>query len=287
MISGKRLRYTLETILAYAVYGFFRVLPLDAASAAGGWIARQIGPRFSASETARQNLAMAFPEKSAAEREKIVLGMWDNLGRVAAEYSHLHRIWERVTLENADLIPVIRDSGKPAIFCAAHLANWEVCAIAAKKHGLDINLVYRKPNNPGVDSLLRHARDSGASAHIQKGREGAREMLSVLKKNGVLGILMDQKLNEGMAIPFFGHDAMTAPAIAHFALRFDCPVHPARVERTGGCHFKMTIDPALKTPGSGDREQDTRTMLVEINNLLESWIRQRPEQWLWIHHRWG
>lgn len=287
MMSGKRLRYTLETALAYTVYGFFRILPLDTASATGGWIGRHIGIHLSATETARQNLAMAFPDKDAAERERIMLGMWDNLGRVAGEYAHLHRIWERVSLQGEELIPAIRDSGKPAILFGAHLANWELCAAGGKNHGINISLVYRKPNNPGVDSLLRHARNSGIAAHIQKGAAGAREMLSVLKKNGVLGILMDQKLNEGMAIPFFGRDAMTAPALALFALRFGCPVYPIRVERLDGCHFKMTLYPALETPRSGDQEQDTRAMLVDINCLLESWIRERPEQWLWIHHRWG
>ena len=287
MTSKHPLRYALETIAAYTVYGLFRVLPLDTASAMGGWIGRHVGMCLSATDTARQNLAMAFPEKSADEREKIVHGMWDNLGRVAAEYAHLHRIWQRVELIGAEMLPGIRDSGKPAIFCAAHLANWEVCAIAAKKHGLDINLVYRKPNNPGVDSLLRHARNSGATGHIQKGSAGAREMMSVLRKNGVLGVLIDQKLNEGMAIPFFGRDAMTAPALAHFALRFGCEVYPTRLERLKGCNFRMTVYPALETQRTGDQEQDTRAMLVKINNLLESWIRERPAQWLWIHRRWG
>ena len=283
----RRGRYALETIAAYAVYGIFRVMPLDAASAAGGWVGRHIGPHLSSSETARENLATAFPEKDTAAREKIVLGMWDNLGRVAAEYAHLYRIWERVDFQGVEMLSAVRDSGKPAIFCAAHLANWEVGAIAAKKHGVDISLVYRKPNNPGVDSLLRHARDSGASSHIQKGSAGAREMLAVLKRNGVLGVLIDQKLNEGMAIPFFGREAMTAPALAHFALRYGCPVYPTRIERVDGCHFKMTLYPALETLRTGDQEQDTRAMLVEINRQLESWIRERPEQWLWIHRRWG
>ena len=287
MVPKQRLRYTLETMAAYIVYAFFRVLPLDAASATGGWIGRHLGPHLPPSKTAWQNLAMAFPGKDAAERGKIVLGMWDNLGRVAAEYAHLHRIWERVDFHGVERLSAIRDSGKPAIFFAAHLANWEVGTVAAKKRGVDISLVYRKPNNPGVDSLLRHARDSGASSHIKKGAAGAREMLGVLKRNGVLGVMMDQKLNEGLPIPFFGRDAMTAPALAHFALRYGCPVYPTRIERVNGCHFKITLYPALETPRTGDQEQDTRAMLVEINRQLESWIRERPEQWLWIHRRWG
>jgi KDO2-lipid IV(A) lauroyltransferase len=286
MTLRQRLRYALETAAAYTVYGFFRLLPLDMASNTGGWIGRKIGPRLPPTATARQNLAMAFPEKSAEEREKIIIGMWDNLGRTVAEYAHLHHIWERVELQGKELLPAIRDRSRPAIFCGAHMANWEINAIAGKQNGVDISVVYRKPNNPGVDGLLRHARDAGAAAHIRKGREGAREMVAVLKKNGVLGILIDQKLNEGVPIPFFGRDAMTAPAIGHFALKFGCPIYPSRVERLDGCHFKMTLCPPLLVPHTGSSEQDVRAMLLDMNHLLESWIRERPEQWLWIHKRW-
>ncbi len=282
----RRMRYAFETVIVYVVYSFFRLLSLDAASGLGGRIGRWVGPHLNSSAIARRNLAAVFPEKSTEEHEKILLGMWDNLGRVAAEYPHLHRIWDRVEMAGAEHVDAVRRSGKPSIFFAGHLANWEIPPIAAKKAGLDFNLVYRKPNNPGVDSLLRHARNSGASGQIKKGAEGARAMIAVLRKNGLLGIMMDQKLNEGMAIPFFGRDAMTAPAIASFALKFDCPVYPVRIERLPGGRFKMTILPPLDLVRSGDKELDTRNLLVEINRLFESWIRARPEQWLWIHRRW-
>lgn len=285
---GRRIRYALETVFVYAVYSFFRLLPLDSASDFGGWICRRIGPRLKSSATARRNLAAAFPEKSEEERESIVRGMWDNLGRVAAEYAHLHRIWNRVDLAGGEYLEDVRRRGQAAIFFTGHIANWEIPAIAAKKAGVNISLVYRKPNNPGVDGLLRHARSSGAAGHIKKGGEGARDMVAVLKNNGVLGVLMDQKLNEGMPIPFFGRDAMTAPAIAHFSFKFNCPVYPVRIERLpqAGAKFRMTIFPPLALPRSGDKERDTRVLLTEINRLLESWIRERPEQWLWIHRRW-
>jgi KDO2-lipid IV(A) lauroyltransferase len=282
----KKLRYALETALAYAAYGFFRLFPVETASAIGGWIGRQLGPHLPSSETARKNLATAFPEKTAAEREKIVIGMWDNLGRVMAEYAHLPRISKYVSLTGEEYGAIARDSGKPHIFCGGHIANWEIPPVMAKKIGFDMYPVYRRPNNPGVDALLHHARGVMAAGLIAKGASGAREMLAVLKKNGTLGILIDQKLNEGMSVPFFGRDAMTAPALAHLAFRYDCPVHPVRVERLEGCNFKMTVYPPLATPRTGNRDADTRAMLVEINRLLESWIRERPEQWLWIHRRW-
>lgn len=287
MKLSKRLQYALETGAVYLLYGFFKLLPPDAASATGGWIGRRIGPHLSSTQTARENLRHAFPEKSEALREKIIIGMWDNLGRVFAEYPHLHHIWPRVELHGAQALIDARDGGKPAIFCAGHLANWEINAIAAKQHGLSLHLVYRKPNNPGVDGLLRRARDSGAAGHIKKGAGGAREMLSILRKKGSLGVLFDQKLNEGIPVPFFGRPAMTAPAIAHFALKFGCKLYPARVERTDGCHFRMTIDPPLEFANTGDTEADARAIMTALNARLESWVRARPEQWLWIHNRWS
>lgn len=282
----KKIRYALETAAVYAAYFFFRLLPLNTASNLGGWIGRSFGPGFGASNIARRNLKRAFPKKSEDEIESIIIGMWDNLGRTAAEYAHLHRIQNNIELLGAEYLDAARDSQKPSIFFAAHLANWEINATCAKRRGLDVHLVYRKPNNPGVDGLLRHARDSGAAGHIEKGAGGARDMISVLKKGGALGILIDQKLNEGMAIPFFGRDAMTAPAIAHFALKFGCPIYPSRIERLKGAHFRMTVFPPLEISPTGDQERDTRAILTEINRRLESWIRERPEQWLWIHRRW-
>ena len=282
----RRLRYALETVFVYIAYFFFGLLSLDKASGLGGWVGRCVGHYLPSSNVARRNLVAAFPDKSAAELENIVVSMWDNLGRVFAEYAHLHHIRERVELVGEEHLAAARDSGKPSLFFAAHIANWEICPIMAKKIGFDIYPVYRRPNNLGVEGLLRRARGAGAAGLIAKGAGGAREMLAVLKKNGALGILMDQKLGEGVPIPFFGSDAMTASAIALFALRFDCPVYPVRLERLEGARFRETVYPALDIPRSGDREQDIRLLLTEINRQLESWIYERPEQWLWIHRRW-
>ncbi|MCE9507278.1 MAG: lauroyl acyltransferase [Alphaproteobacteria bacterium] len=282
----RRLRYALETVLVYILYAFFRLLPIRAASGFSGWICRSIGPHLPSSAVARKNLARVFPGKSADEREKIVAGMWDNLGRVLAEYAHLHRIWDYVELAGKENLDKARAGGGPVMFFAAHLANWEICSIGVKRAGFNVYPVYRRPNNPGVEGLLRYARGTGSVGLIAKGAAGAREMLTVLKNKGALGIMMDQKLNEGMAISFFGRPAMTAPAIASFALRFECQVLPVRIERLGGVRFKITVYPRLEIPRSGDKEQDTRAILTEINRQFENWIRERPEQWLWIHRRW-
>ncbi len=99
-------------------------------------------------------------------------------------------------------------------------------------------------------------------------------------------MLIDQKMNDGIPIPFFGHDAMTAPAVAQLALKFRCPVLPTRAERLGGARFRLTVLQPIKLPDTGNREADIRTLMTQINNMLESWIIERPEQWLWLHRRW-
>ncbi len=285
-----RLKYAFETMLAFIFYGLFRMMPVAAASATGGFIMSRIGPRMGASRTARRNLARAFPEKTAAEREDIVRGMWDNLGRVVAEYPHLRGIASRIEVENKEIFDLLRrqaaDDKRPAIFFSGHLANWEVSGIFASMQGVKIHLVYRKPNNLGVERLLRHARGGHNVGHIAKGVQGAREMFNVLRKGDALGILMDQKLTEGIPVPFFGHPAMTATAIAQFAFKFNCPVIPAQVQRLPGARFRLRLYPPMTIPRTGNRNADTLEMLTEINRYLEQWIRERPTEWLWLHRRW-
>lgn len=282
----KKCRYAAEAAAAYAVYGFLRLMPLDWASAFSGAIFKLVGPRMGVSRVAMKNLDLAFPEKTVEEKRRIILGMWENLGRVLGEYPHLRRMAKRIEVSGEEHLETVRNSKKPAIFFGGHLANWEVKSISAQAHGLPLNLVYRKPNNPYVDGLLRHARAQQKGGYIEKGRAGARTIRTVLKNNGVIALLIDQKLNAGVPVPFFGHDAMTAPALAHFALKFGLPVYPSRVERLGGARFRITVHPPLEILDTGDEDADTRRILLAMNQLLERWVRERPEQWLWIHKRW-
>lgn len=282
----KRISHVLETVAAYIVYGFFRLLPLETASALGGSIMRKVGPRMGITRTALSNLDVAFPEKTAVEKQAIMRGMWENLGRVVAEYPHLSRIKDNVEIEGAEHLDTRLEKGGPAIFFAGHLANWEVLAVAARNMGLPIYVVYRKPNNAGVDGLLRHARNAGAAGHIEKGKEGARDIMAHLRKGDAIGMLIDQKQSEGISMPFFGREAMTSDALARFGLKFGCKLFPVRVVRTKGAKFRVTVYPPLETVQTDDRDGDVRRLTIESNSLLEDWIREKPEEWLWIHNRW-
>jgi KDO2-lipid IV(A) lauroyltransferase len=120
---------------------------------------------------------------------------------------------------------------------------------------------------------------------LPKGAAGARGALAHLRAGGVIAMLMDQKMNDGIAASLFGRTAMTAPALAHLALRFRCPVIPTRAERLGPARFRIVVEKPLPLPDTGDRHADIAALTQTVNDTLERWIRDRPAEWLWLHRR--
>ncbi len=284
------LSHPLQGLASHIFFALIKILPISWASAMGGWLGRTIGPGLGVSKRARRNLKIALPEKSADEIERLVFEMWDNLGRTVMEYPLLGRIRvngndPHVEIVGREYIELIRDDDKPGIFFSGHIANWEIPAICISEKGLTSHLVYRAPNNPYVEKLFqrRHLRKGTL---IPKGSKGAKMALKALSKGGHLGMLIDQKMNDGIAVPLFGHDAMTAPALAQFALKYDCPVIPIRVERLQGLKFRLTCFPPLEIKSGGDKQADILTITTKVNRILEGWIRDQPAQWMWLHNRW-
>ncbi len=279
-----------QALLARGIFFVVRLVPIDIASAMGGWLGRYLGPLFGVTRVARKNLTRAFPEKTAPEIESIVRGMWRNLGRSIMEFPHVDRFRfdgpdARCEIVGTDYLDQLRDDGEPGLLVSGHFANWEVLPFSVARRGIPLHVIYRAPNNPMMEPLFAR-RIPGQGELIPKGVYGAKRALQLLKAGQHLGILIDQKMNDGIAVPFFGRDAMTAPAVAHFAYRYNCPLVPVRIERTGGAHFRVTANAPMVMPDTGDRQADVLQLMTDINALLESWIRDRPEQWLWVHRRW-
>lgn len=287
-MSEVKLKFRLESALARVLLALFGALPLGVASAIGGAVGRAIGALLPGlSRRAEKNLRRAMPELDDAGVAAVLCGMWDNLGRTAAEFPHLHRMRERpagnLEIVGREHLEALRDG---ALVFSAHLGNWEAMTPALRLLGLPVHGVYRAANNPLTDVLINRQRANYLTSLAPKGREGARRLLALAKARSHIGMLVDQKLNEGIAAPFFGRPAMTAPALAQLALRFDLPVAPVRCERLEGARLRLTIYPPLDLPRSGEREADVRALMTAVNATLESWIRARPEQWLWLHRRW-
>jgi len=175
---------------------------------------------------------------------------------------------------------------RPAIIFSAHMGNWELMPLWSARLGMPAAVVYRTPNNPYVAGLIARIR-AGMGTLLPKGVLGAVLSGKVLEDGGLLGILVDQKQNRGLAIPFFGRPAMTAPMLGRLALKFRCPVLGASVQRLDGQRFRITITPPLELPDSGDQAADVATLMTRVNATVEGWIRERPDQWMWIHRRWS
>ena len=262
------------------------------ASELGGWVGRTVGPRLPRSRVADANLRRAMPELGAAARRRIVRDVWENLGRTMAELPFIPNLrrtaagpgWELAGEEH-----VLAVRGKQWIFVSGHLANWEMMLPAAAQYGVPSSGFYRAPSNAAVDRFLLdlRLRAIGPDATMfAKGSEGARAAMRHMAGGGSLGFLVDQKLNDGVAVPFFGRPAMTATAMAQFAFRYKCPVLPVRVVRLGPARYRLVVEAPLPVPDTGDRHRNVYEMTLAMNGVLERWIRDDPGAWLWLHRRW-
>ncbi len=289
------LAHRAEFAAALALGAFFRLVGVDAASTIAGKFTRLIGPMIGPiTHRARVNLRIAFPGMPPAEMDAIIRDVWENLGRTTAEFAHLAKFEPdaadpRVDIVGREKLEAIAKGERPAIFVSGHFANWEVMSIVLHALGVDYGVIYRAANNPLVDGLVIKERARVMSRRqIPKGKRGGRDMIEALKSGASLAMLVDQKLNTGgVPSPFFGKEAMTAPAAARLALKYGAPVIPIEIERTSGARFRVTAHEAIPFAPSGDTNADTQTLTDLINLELEKMIRARPGQWLWLHRRWG
>jgi KDO2-lipid IV(A) lauroyltransferase len=277
-----------------ALIALLRLVPLDAASAACGRLARTIGPLLPVHRVGETNLRAAFPEKDDNWIKATLRGAWDNLGRVAGEYVHLREIWdfdpahpERSRLRSDDLpvLDALRDDGLPCLCFAAHLANWELPAVAAHKLGLPSAVLYRMPNNRAVADQIARIRGGLMGRLIRSRREAVFEMASALEAGEHLGMLVDQHFSRGPVVTFFGRKCRANPTLARLARQQECPVVGVRVIRLGGVRFEVKGE-MLELPRDADGQLDVDAATQAVASVVERWVREHPEQWLWFHRRW-
>ncbi len=279
-----------EYVGARLLLALLRSLGPVAASNVAGRLARWLGPLLPVSRVAHRNLRAAMPGLPRAERRRVIRAVWENLGRTVGELPHLASL--DVTAEGPGFAVEGAEhlrSG-PAIYISAHYGNWEALPVIVARSGYLFSSFYRAARNARVDALIQALRLTALRGDVPmfpKGAAGARGAVAHLAGGGAIGMLLDQKLNDGIEVPFLGLPAMTAPAAAAFALRYRYPVIPGRIEREAPARLRLIVEAPLSLPDSGDREADIRTLTGDINARLGAWISANPGAWLWLHRRWA
>ena len=263
-----------------------------------GRIAQLIGPALREQRIGRANLAAAFPEKSPEEIETILAGVWGNLGRVGAEFAHIDHIWDynddcpdaqgrvEISPRTHYLFHHLRLDGKPALIFASHLANWELPALAAVAHGLDAAILYRRPNSASADRAIQKIRQVNMGTLIPAGRDAPFRLADALQKGQHVAMLVDQYLTGGVEVTFFGRKTRANPMLARLLRQIECPVHGVRVIRLPGNHFRAELTEEIPPVRDADGKIDVQGTTQKITSIVEDWVREHPEQWLWLHRRW-
>ena len=263
-----------------------------------GRSAQFIGRRLREDRIGRENLKAAFPEKSPEEIEEILARVWDNLGRIGAEFAHLDHIWDydaehpekpsriEFSPRTKELFDKIRDDGKPALIFACHLANWELPALAAVAHGLDAAILFRRPNSEAADRAIERIRAIKMGTLVPAGRDAPIRLAQALQQGQHVAMLVDQYLTNGVEVNFFGRKTTANPMLARLRRQVECPIHGTRIIRLPGNRFRAEMSEEVKPVFDASGQVDIQGTMQAVTNVVEDWVREYPEQWLWLHRRW-
>ncbi|HEY3948578.1 lysophospholipid acyltransferase family protein [Phenylobacterium sp.] len=267
-----------------------RLCPIDAVSDFGAWVFRTFGPLTSKHAIAETNLRIVFPTAPDADIKAMLRAQWEETGRWIAEFPILDRIAAepgRVEVEHGERLSVLAGPARPAVLISGHFSNFDVMAVAIVRSGIKCQVTYRATNNPYIDQrIVGKRRDYGVSMFAPKGMSGTRELFRALRRGESIALLNDQKFNGGVAAPFFGKIAHTAPGASTFALSEGLPIILITVQRREKARFTVVIHEPFRLENTGDRNADVAAGVRRINALMERQVLARPTEWFWVHRRW-
>ncbi|ARO30554.1 lipid A biosynthesis lauroyl acyltransferase [Rhizobium sp. L9] len=292
------LRNFQQWLVAQVMFGFLNVLklfPADGAIRFADRMMRRLGRRTRRHRLMLVNLRNAFPEKSEAEIEEIALGSWGNMGRLAAEYVFLDELFDydperpepgRVEVSGIPIFLDLRDNPRPFIVFTGHTANFELLPVAGAAFGLTVTVLFRPPNNPYVAKKVFDFRSARMGKLVPSHAGSSFALARQLEAGQGVGVLVDQKFGKGLKGTFFGREVKTNPLLPKLVRQFDCEVYPARCIRLPENRYRLEIEPRLEMPRDAKGNLDLPAAAQLLNDKVESWVREYPEQWLWYHDRW-
>lgn len=283
--------------VAVSVLSLVRRFDPDATAEFLGNLTRRIGPWMPENRIGRENLKAAFPEKTDTEINVILGQVWENMGRFAAEFAHLDKIWDldpanpgagRIELGagTEERFAQLLDDGKGALIFAAHLGNWELPALAAPSYGLASAVLFRRPNIVAIDQAVQNMRSVNMGTLVPTTLDAPMRLAKALQEGIHVGMLVDQNFSRGVDVTFFGRNAKTNPLLARLARQIDCPIHGVRIVRLPNNRFRAELTEELQPARDASGAVDVQGTMQTITSVIEGWIREHPDQWLWLHRRW-
>jgi len=289
----KFIKYFFEFTIIISLFCIFKIIGLRNASNLGGVLGKLIGPFFRSKSLIKKNIKLGLGDISKDEEEKIINGMWSNIGRTFAEYVFLKDFkfnktdFNHMKIIGSEHLDEIKKSNKPVIFYSGHFANFELMAMELEKFGIKTAAIYRPLNNLFLNPIMEYLRMKYICPNqIPKGRAGMREIISKITNNYSIALMVDQRVGEGKKINFFNQPAQTTTIPAQLSLKYDCKLVPISLKRIEGINFEMTVYEPYKIQKTGDADQDTKNITLKINQIIEKMITKNPTQWLWSHNRW-
>jgi KDO2-lipid IV(A) lauroyltransferase len=284
----KIIKYFLQFLFIIIFFFLFKILGLSISSALGGKLFEKIGPLFRSKKLIHSNLKKAFPDISLDHLNRITKMMWNNYGRVFAEYMFIKKFREdrsnkNIIIEGQEILEDIKKKNKSVVFISGHLSNFELMAMHIEKSGIKLSAIYRPLNNIFLNKIMERIRKKYICKYqIKKGIGGMKKLMHLKKLNYSTALMIDQRVSQGIRSDFFNQKALTTTIPAQLVKKFKIPVVPIFIERINNINFKIVI----KNPITFDNEETTKTITDKLNLVLEKMISYKPELWIWSHNRW-
>ncbi len=284
----KLFKYFIQFLFVILSFLIFKIIGPSLSSNISGKIFEKIGPFFRSKKIIHSNIKNAFPQIDSKEIEKITKSMWNNYGRVFAEYMFIKdfrygKLSSRIQINGSEILDELKRSNKQAVFVSGHFSNFELMAMSIEKNGIDLSAIYRPLNNIFLNEIMERIRKKYiCKKQIKKGIGGLKKLISLKKNNFSTALMIDQRVSEGVLSEFFNRKALTTTIPAQLVKKFDACIIPVYIERIKNINFKITIN----KPIYFSQETSIEKITDELNQILEKMILKKPEHWIWSHNRW-
>ena len=282
------IKYFLQFIIIVFLFLIFKILGVRFSSFLGGKLFQIIGPAFRSKEIINNNIKRAFPDLNSKEINKIKSSMWNNYGRVFAEYIYMKNfrhgnLGKNISIEGEDILTNIKKQNQKVIFISGHFSNFELMAMQIDKLDLKIGAIYRPLNNIFLNKIMERIRKKYiCNNQIKKGMGGLKELIKLNNEGYSTALMIDQRVSQGIKSNFFNEEAFTTTVPAQLVKKFNIPVVPIFIERYEGIKFKMKVF----KPVHFSVEDSIENITADLNKILEKMILDNPNNWIWSHNRW-